>query len=291
MALDKDMRFKLLAAYKGTEYKGWQIQEKTPEPPTIQGSIEKAINKISGLKIRLYGAGRTDSGVHAIGQCAHFDLPDAAKWRNLDWRHALNALLPSSIRIISYENVCDTFHARKDAILKTYTYDFWTEDKFLPPQYLDFVWNSGPLDLNAMRACAMLLCGEHDFSSFQNAGTNVESTRRKIYAVEFEELPHAPFYPEHAPYLRMSISANGFLKQMARNIAGFLREAGRGKISVEEAKYILNVGKRQLMPAPTAPAKGLCLAKVYYDYAEAEAMLRKIAKQDPLMQKTEKTKS
>lgn len=270
------MRFKLLVAYKGTEYHGWQIQEKVPEPPTIQGTIEKALYKISGLKIRLYGAGRTDSGVHAIGQCAHLDLPDLQKWRNLDWRHALNSLLPPSIRLISFERTEEAFHARKDVILKTYTYDFWTESKFLPPQYFDFVWNCGALDLTAMRDCTSLLCGEHDFSSFQNVGTNVESTKRKIYAIEFAELPQVDFYPPHAPYLRISISANGFLKQMARNIAGFLREVGRGKISPAQTREILEAGNRKLLTAPTAPAKGLCLAKVYYSHAEAETLLSKI---------------
>lgn len=259
-----NMRLKLVIAYKGTEFQGWQIQEKPCPPPTIQGILEQAIYKITALKIRVYGSGRTDSGVHALGQVAHFDLPDCPGWEIRDWRHCLNALLPQSVRVILAEKVKADFHARKDALGKTYIYNYWTESSFIPPHLMDYVWSCGELDSDAMRTCLPLLYGEHDFRSFQNAGTVVESTRRKIFAIKLTELPQEEFYPFHRPFLRLSICANGFLKQMARNIAGLLWKIGKGKMEPERIAHILSARKREDLTAPSAPAKGLCLARVHY---------------------------
>lgn len=258
------MRLKLVIAYKGTEFQGWQIQEKSCPPPTVQGVLERAVFQITGLKIRVFGSGRTDSGVHAYGQVAHLDLPDLSKWKTQDFRHSLNALLPKSVRILSAESADAQFHARKDAIGKTYIYNFWTESAFIPPQLNDFVWNCGELDYNSMRVCLPLLLGEHDFRSFQNAGTFVESTIRNIFLIKLEELPPMEFYPAHRPFLRLSISANGFLKQMVRNIAGLLWKAGKGKMEAERVRYILAAKNREALDAPSAPAHGLSLARVYY---------------------------
>lgn len=258
------MRLKLLIAYKGTNFQGWQIQEKERPPATIQGELEGAISKITGRKIRIHGAGRTDSGVHALGQTAHLDLPETPKLANLDWRHSLNALLPQDIRILNAEIAAESFHARKDAIAKTYIYSYWTETGFTPPELADFAWSCGRLDIDAMRACFSAFMGEHDFSSFQNAGTPVESSVRKIFELKLEIIPQLEFYPPHAPLLRLSISANGFLKQMARNIAGFIWKAGKGKASAGEIADILKAADREALKAPAAPARGLRLAKVYY---------------------------
>lgn len=258
------MRLKLLVAYKGTAFQGWQIQEKERPPATIQGALEGALAQITGRKIRVYGAGRTDSGTHARGQTAHLDLPDLPKFENLDWRHSLNALLPPDIRILNAEIAEASFHARKDAIAKTYIYSYWTETAFTPPELADFVWSCGHLDLDAMAARFSAFMGEHDFSSFQNAGTPMESAVRKIFELKLEIAPQLEFYPSHAPLARLSISANGFLKQMARNIAGFLWKAGKGKADASEIERVLKAADREALKAPTAPACGLCLAKVYY---------------------------
>lgn len=262
------MRLKLIIAYKGTDFQGWQIQEKSCPPPTIQGALEEAVTKITGLKIRVHGSGRTDSGVHAHGQAAHLEIPDLCRAASCDWRKTLNALLPDTIRILQAEKAKPDFHARKDAIAKTYIYNFWTESAFMPPQLSDFVWNCGSLDSSLMRACLPVFEGEHDFTSFQNAGTEVESRVRRIFEIRLEEMPQQAFYPPHAPFLRLSISANGFLKQMARNIAGFLWKVGKSRLAGDSLKSILEAASRNCLEAPTAPAQGLALARVYYSLSE-----------------------
>lgn len=258
------MRVKLLIAYKGTDFHGWQIQLKPSPPPTIQGTLQSAFKIITGLNPVIHASGRTDSGAHAIGQVLHLDLPDLEKWKNFDWRNALNALLPISIRVRDAVIVSDSFHARKDAIAKTYIYNYWTETAYVPPHLADFVFCSGTMNQDAIRSCFPLLCGEHDFASFQNSGTPVESTLRTVISIELQELPQECFYSTHSPFLRLSITANGFLKQMARNIAGFLWKVGQGKLEAGMLNEIFAAKDRQRLNAPTAPAKGLSLAKVYY---------------------------
>ena len=263
------MRLKLVIAYDGAGFQGWQIQAKEQAPPTIQGAIEGALERLGARGARLHGAGRTDSGVSALGQTAHLDLPDSPSFLERDWRKCLNALLPASVRILSAELAPPDFHARKSALAKTYIYDYWTEPAFTPPELAGRAWACGRLDAGAMLACGKRLLGEHDFSSFQNAGTPVESAIRKIFAIDLAELPPCGFYPPHAPWLRLSVSANGFLKQMARNIAGLLRDVGRGRIAPEAVDGILAARRRTALAAPTAPACGLRLARVYYAKEEA----------------------
>ena len=117
------MRLKLLLAYVGTRYSGWQIQEKPSPPPTIQGELEAALRTICGHNVRAHGSGRTDSGVHAHGQVVHCDVPDSRA--GLDWRNSLNAILPRDIRVLHAQRAAPDFHARKDALRKTYAYQFW----------------------------------------------------------------------------------------------------------------------------------------------------------------------
>lgn len=258
------MRIKLLLAYKGTGFHGWQIQDKPNPPPTIQGEVQKAFHTVTGLNPVLFASGRTDSGVHAHGQVAHLDLPDSGQWLRMDWRHALNSLLPSAIRILRVERAGDNFHARKDALAKTYIYNFWTETAFVPPHLTEYVWSCGALDMGLVRSCIPQLLGEHDFASFQNRGTLQEDTVRTLFALELEKMPQLEYYPPHAPFLRLSITANGFLKQMCRNLAGLLWKIGRAKLDAGMIQQILAAKNREALNAPTAPASGLCLAKVYY---------------------------
>lgn len=256
------MRLKLVVAYIGTAYSGWQIQEKNNPPPTIQGELETALHTLTGQAIRVFGSGRTDAGVHAYAQVAHCDVPE--KKAHLDWQRCLNALLPDDIRVLAVCRTDSVFHARKNALCKTYVYQIWQERSFIPPELVPFTWNCGTLDIVAMRAALPHLMGEHDFASLQNTGTDIKGTNRNISHLNLEALPPQAFYPSHAPLLRLSVTANGFLKQMVRNIVGLLVACGRHKLEVTDIPHILKACDRRALPSPTAPAKGLALARVEY---------------------------
>ncbi|WP_394026201.1 tRNA pseudouridine(38-40) synthase TruA [Desulfovibrio falkowii] len=255
------MRLKLLISYVGTGYSGWQIQEKPKPPPTVQGALEAALRTIAGKAVRVHGSGRTDSGVHAHGQVAHCDIPDTRA--GLDWRHSLNAVLPRDIRVLDASPAAPDFHARKDALRKTYAYQFWQDRRFLPPHVRPYVWNCGMLDLDAMRDALPFLLGRHDFAGLRNAGTDVESTERTIMDARLDALAPCEYYP-HAPMLRLTITADGFLKQMVRNVAGLLAACGQGKIQPAQIPELLAARDRQAVPSVTAPPEGLALVSVKY---------------------------
>ncbi|ATD81804.1 MULTISPECIES: tRNA pseudouridine(38-40) synthase TruA [Desulfovibrio] len=256
------MRLKLLISYVGTGYSGWQIQEKPKPPPTVQGALEAALRTIAGKAVRVHGSGRTDSGVHAHGQVAHCDIPDTRA--GLDWRHSLNAVLPRDIRVLDASPAAPDFHARKDALRKTYAYQFWQDRRFLPPHVRPYVWNCGMLDLDAMRDALPFLLGRHDFAGLRNAGTDVESTERTIMDARLDALAPCEYYPPHAPMLRLTITADGFLKQMVRNVAGLLAACGQGKIQPAQIPALLAARDRQAVPSVTAPPEGLALVSVKY---------------------------
>lgn len=245
------MRIKLTLAYDGTGYHGWQLQK---NQQTIQGVVEKGLAQICSRPVRVHGSGRTDAGVHALGQTAHFDLP--ANQAGLPWQKALNSILPESIRIIQARSMDNDFHARYSAISKTYSYSFWTEQDFVLPQRRCYVWKTGPLDLDALRNASASLLGKHDFKAFMNKGTKVNTTWRKITDISF----HPGLYPQE---LVVRITADGFLKQMVRNIAGALVIVGRKKYPRDFLLQILKTKNRDMAPA-TAPARGLCLESVRY---------------------------
>ena len=262
------MRLKLVLAYVGTNYSGWQIQCKRNPPPTIQAALERALGTICDQPVRVFGAGRTDAGVHAHAQVAHVDVPDnvAARMRGR-WQHSLNALLPQDIRILDVAPCAPRFHARNDAAHKTYHYQFWQERSFVPPALAPYLWQCGPLDVDAMRAALALVPGQRDFASLQNAGTELESTVRTVMAATLHELPPLPFYPAHAPMLCLEVTADGFLKQMVRNLAGLLVHVGRGLLDAAAIPDILAAATRTENPAPTAPPQGLFLVRVVYSDA------------------------
>lgn len=240
------IRIKLTVAYEGTDFSGWQLQ---PRDRTVQGELESALARILGMDVRVHGSGRTDSGVHALGQVAHFDCPDAKG--GLPWQRALNAILPPDVRVLGAEAVDGEFHARYSARSKTYEYVLWHEPGFCLPQRRRFVWDCGVLDFGAMEAAAAELVGEHDFAAFQNVGTPVKSTVRTLTS-----LIRSPGITEHETIWRFS--GNGFLKQMVRNIMGCLVACGRGRITPLEVRSILLSRDRSNAPA-TAPAQGLTL--------------------------------
>ena len=260
------MRLKLLLAYVGTRYSGWQIQEKPSPPPTIQGELEAALRTICGHNVRAHGSGRTDSGVHAHGQVVHCDVPDTRA--ELNWRNSLNAILPRDIRVLHAQRAAPDFHARKDALRKTYAYQFWQEQTFMPPQLTPFVWKCGPLNVDAMRAALPHLLGQHNFAAMRNVGTDVESTERTVLQAELYAMPPCEFYPPHAPMLRFMVTADGFLKQMVRNMAGLLVACGQGKIAPQNVPALLATCDRRAVQSVTAPAQGLALVSVVYQEQE-----------------------
>ena len=255
------MRLKLLLAYDGTGFSGWQVQEKPLPPPTVQGTLEVALARIAGAKVRVFGSGRTDAGVHAHGQTAHCDVPDRP---GFDWRHGLNAVLPRAVRVLAASEAPPGFDARRDAVAKTYVYQFWREGRFVPPRLAPFVWACGPLDEAAMRAALAHFPGERDFASLRNAGSETRGSVRHIFSASLETLPGEEFYPPHVPMLRLRVTANGFLKQRVRNMAGLLAACGRGKLAPDAIPGLLAACDRAAVPAPTAPPEGLALASVDY---------------------------
>ena len=244
-------RLKLLLAYTGTRYCGWQIQDNAP---TVQGSLEAALKKICIRKIRVHGAGRTDSGVHSLGQVAHCDIPESKS--HVAWQKALNALLPKDIAVLSAQYTTNDFHARYSATGKIYSYTLWTEADYILPQCRDFSWSVGPLNLEAMLKARNYFLGQRDFASLQNTGTPVKSTVRTTFSL----VPQAGCYPQQIVW---RISGDGFLKQMVRNIMGCLVSVGKGKLNIAEIPAILE-GLERSQAAATAPAQGLCLGKVLY---------------------------
>ncbi|MBD5646137.1 MAG: tRNA pseudouridine(38-40) synthase TruA [Desulfovibrio sp.] len=262
------MRLKLLLAYDGTGFSGWQIQEKPNPPPTVQGTLEAALARLTGGPVRVFGSGRTDAGVHAHGQVAHCDVPDRP---GLDWRHALNAVLPPTVRVLAAEAAAPDFDARRDALAKTYVYQFWREPRFVPPTLAPFVWACGPLDEAAMRATLPAFLGERDFASLRNAGSETRGSVRHIFAASLTALAPQEFYPPHVPLLRLSVTASGFLKQMVRNMAGILAACGRGKLAPDAVPDLLAACDRAAVPAATAPPQGLALACVEYGAARGDA--------------------
>lgn len=265
------MRLKLVLAYDGTGWHGWQIQAPSLALGTVQGQLEQALSRLAGAPVAAFGSGRTDAGVHALGQTVHCDVADERFPKIRDWRHALNALLPSAIRVLSCEPCPDSFHARFSARAKTYRYRFWQEPGFVLPWLAPFVWRCGPLDAESMRRALEALKGAHDFASFANAGTPVQDTVRTLYALELAEeswdpclVQSLPCLPPHRPALRLDITGSGFLKQMVRNIAGLLHDVGKGKIDPCQVPSFLEGRSRACLPSRTAPACGLALLKVHY---------------------------
>ncbi|MDR2503170.1 MAG: tRNA pseudouridine(38-40) synthase TruA [Deltaproteobacteria bacterium] len=258
-------RIKLTLAYVGTAFSGWQIQGDGPHRPrTVQGELEAALTRLTGLPMRVHGAGRTDAGVHADMQAAHFDVP--AKLARINWPLALRGLLPDDLVILGAEEVPPDFHARFSAAGKIYAYAFSLDSVPLPPRWGPFVWRVGPLDLRLMDEAAAALLGEHDFAAFQNSGHSAGNTVRRLDELVRLPLCPSPEPPDFPPgrYWFWRFTGNGFLKQMVRNLMGFLVEAGRGRLRPADAAALFAAGKRKDSPFPTAPAHGLTLIRVLY---------------------------
>jgi len=244
------LNFKLTIEYDGTAYHGWQRQKNAR---TIQETIESAIAIMVKAPVRLIGSGRTDAGVHALGQVANFqcrtEIPPKA------FVAGLNSLLPDDIVIRSCEAVDKRFHSQYGAKLKTYRYSILNRPmpSAICRQYAWFI--PRPLDTDAMQEAANHLTGTHDFTSFEASGSPRSHAYRTIYDARIFSQPEA--------IICIEVSADGFLRFMVRNIVGTLADVGIGKISQEEFKQILLSRDRNLASA-TAPAHGLFLIRVAY---------------------------
>jgi tRNA pseudouridine38-40 synthase len=239
--------YKMVLSYDGTDYSGWQRQ---PDRRTIQGVLEDALFRITGRKIAVHGAGRTDAGVHARAQAANFSAAVSLGTRDLF--RALNAVLPRDIRVSSLAKAAPGFHARKSATYKIYEYRILNTPR-LSPFVLRYVhhWPSR-LDVAAMRKAAALFRREADFSAF--------SSNRELHPVRTVSFSRLR---KRGDEIVFTIRANGFLRYMVRTIVGTLMEVGRGKLAPEAIEELFRAEKRTLS-SPTAPAKGLCLLKVGY---------------------------
>jgi tRNA pseudouridine38-40 synthase len=246
---DSMRTLKLVIEYDGTNYLGWQVQ---PRGPTIQGLIEDRLTLLAGERVHLTGSGRTDSGVHALMQVAHFRTSSPMATRTFE--KALNSLLPRDIVVRSVEEAGETFHARKSCRSKTYEYRILNRENRSAFHRL-YAWHiRDPLNLDAMRDASLCLRGEHDFASFRSVGTPTATTVRRVDRAEWRK---------EEGLLLFEIEANGFLKQMVRAIVGTLVEVGRGKISLGGFRRILESRDRKVA-GPTAPARGLFLKEVMY---------------------------
>lgn len=253
-------RWKLTVEYDGTDFSGWQIQE--DHIASIQGSLEKAIKAFCQQDIRVQGAGRTDAGVHAQGQVAHFDLDYGSReLRGHDLLMALNAhLRPKPISVICAEEVDGDFHARFGAKNKLYRYRIVS--RFAPLTFdRTRAWHvKKPLDVDAMNAACPALLGKHDFTSFRAAGCQAKSPVRSLDRLDVEARPYDPFGG-----VEFLIYAGGqsFLYNQVRNLAGSLVMVGEGKWHPDALKDILEKKDRTLS-GPTAPPEGLTMVSIDY---------------------------
>ena len=248
---------RLLIAYDGTDFLGWQKQ---PQGATIQGTLEAALEKVINEKVHLAGSGRTDAGVHALGQVASFACENPIPRANLV--KALNHVLPLTIRIREASEAPLSFHARTSALAKTYAYRILQTPVALPFINRYALHYPYPLDIASMNEAAHWLEGEHDFTSFaatpeHDDESNSRSAVRSIYSSRVISRPRTSM-------LVYRVRGSGFLHHMVRNVVGTLIEVGRGKLLPLDIARILEVRERSAA-GPTVPAQGLCLMNVEYN--------------------------
>jgi tRNA pseudouridine38-40 synthase len=243
------MRFRLTIEYAGTRYSGWQIQTNAR---TIQGELSRAIQEVTGEdQFELYGSGRTDAGVHALAQIAHLDIRTEATAENL--RRRINEALPSDINVLRMEPVRHRFHARHDAVARSYIYQVSRRRTAFAKKYV--WWVKEPLDVASMRQVAARFVGLHDFRSFSDDDPDVKSTQVLVETLEiFEDGDLVLFHVE----------GSHFIWKMVRRLVGVLVETGRGALTEADAVGLLTSASP--LPARlTAPAAGLFLERVYYE--------------------------
>lgn len=254
--LTENRNIKLIIAYDGSEFSGWQRQLHVT---TIQGEIERCLCQITQEKVSLHGAGRTDAGVHAEGMVAHFVTATSTSCDG--FLCGLNSMLCTAIRILTVSETSSDFHARFAATGKHYIYSVFTGRIHLPNQRLYALHVTAKLHLDTIRYCLRLLEGSHDFSSFENTGSRDKNKTSGRGAVR--TIYRAACIEKDSDILEFHFIGDGFLRHMVRNMMGTILETGKGKYSVTEFNNILTAKDRSLA-GTTAPAHGLTLKEVFY---------------------------
>jgi len=257
--------FRLTLEYDGTDFAGWQAQAAATR--TVQGVLEAALEQVTGSRVAVTGASRTDAGVHAEGQVA--SLASATRLEASELRRALDAVLPRDLGVRAVAEVAEGFHARRDARAKRYRYAVWNGRDRSPLRARHFHHVRAALDLHAMRAAAARVIGTHDFRSFQTGSAEwlaegraegrERSTVRTVLSVDLRG--------EAGGELRLEVRGSGFLRHMVRTLAGTLLEVGRGRREPASLGSVLDARDRKAA-GPTAPALGLTLVEVEYDPRE-----------------------
>ncbi|MBI3795576.1 MAG: tRNA pseudouridine(38-40) synthase TruA [Deltaproteobacteria bacterium] len=243
------MHLKLTLEYDGTNYHGWQLQQNAM---TLQGTLEAVLARLGGEPVRVRVAGRTDAGVHALGQIASYKSEKIADFQRL--QRSLNALLPSDIVVTRIEEVPDTFNPRRDALSRRYLYRIWNQP-WPSAIWARYSWHIPfPLDRAAMDRAAALLSGDHDFSSFQGSDSVEHNPLRTVL--------RSTVLCSHE-FLVYEVEARSFLRHMVRNIVGTLVDVGRGALSVEDFAQIL-AARDRTRAGLNAPPQGLFLVEVKY---------------------------
>ena len=250
------MNYKLLLQYDGTDFHGWQIQEGRR---TVQGELTHALSLIDGRSVTVHGSGRTDAGVHAEGQVASVEIQREITATKL--RAAINGNLDRDVRVLSCEVVSDDFHARYSSLEKTYVYRIVNGPVVSPFWWRYAYHDARPFDRESMKDVGQLFCGEHDWTAFSAAQSDVEDRVRTVTRVEIYERPD-----DRSPdsLIEIRVSANGFLRYMVRAMAGTLMAVGRGELDRDAVLEALQSGIRPTA-AVTAPACGLTLVSVRYE--------------------------
>lgn len=240
------MRLFAIVEYDGTDFEGFQLQKRKR---TVQGELERALHKITGVPTRVIGAGRTDTGVHAIGQGAHFDTV----WKQAPeiLQRALNAVLPNDIAVRSLSQVPDDFSARYSAKSRVYRYTILNQPVRSPLIDRYALWLPEKVNADAMNAAAQCLIGEQDFGAFGTPPRG-DNTVRQVYRAQVER---------QGERVLIEIEANAFLYRMVRRIVGTLLQVGKGSLSIEEFRQVIAKKRRA---GQSVPAHGLCLIAVKY---------------------------
>jgi tRNA pseudouridine38-40 synthase len=246
-----ERRLRLTVEYDGTDFAGFQLQGKGER--TVQGELETAIGRLNGAQTRVYGAGRTDAGVHALGQVVHCTVTWRLPLEKTET--AINALLPRDIRIRAAQGAEPRFHARFDATSRTYRYTVLNRPQGSALLRRYTLHEPRPLDVAAMRRAAGALTGTHDFAAFGRPEGPGKSTVRAVTRLDVRPWRDC---------VLVTVRGNAFLRQMVRAFVGTLLEVGRGRLDAERVRAIRESADRTACPA-IAPARGLCLVRVDYD--------------------------
>jgi len=251
--MSQPTRYRATIAYVGTEFHGWQRQKNAPR--TVQAVLEAALAHLARAPVRLEGASRTDAGVHADGQVAHFDLPRRREPRAV--RDAINGRLSEDVRVLAVEETAPGFHARFDAGWKEYVYR-WSRAEVIAPRDRPFVARISPrADAERLRVAARIVAGERDFRVFAVTPPAGESTVRNLHSITVRE---------EGTELQALFRGDGFLRGMVRSICGVLSDMARGRVPADRMARLLETGDRRLL-SHKAAAHGLTLCRVFYEPA------------------------